>query len=75
VDWASTEVNGIETAEDVLVPEAAKGSDPAAVNVADLATVLVDLDAIDTIVALPQCGKFKIFQSLRFYVKSILEKL
>ena len=52
MDWASTEVNGIETAEDVLVPEAAKGSDPAAVNVADLATVLVDLDAIDTIVAL-----------------------
>ena len=52
--WASTEVNVIETAEDVLVPEAAKGSDLAAVNVADqdLATVLVDLDAIDTIVAL-----------------------
>jgi len=52
VDWASTEVNVIETAEDVLVPEAAKGSDLAAVNVAGLATVLVDLDAIDTIVAL-----------------------
>ena len=50
--WASTEVNVIETAEDVLVPEAAKGSDLAAVNVAGLATVLVDLDAIDTIVAL-----------------------
>ena len=52
MDWASTEVNEIETAEDVLVPEAAKGSDLAAVNVAGLATVLVDLDAIDTIVAL-----------------------
>ena len=52
MDWASTEVNGIETAEDVLVPEAAKGSDLAAVNVVGLATVLVDLDAIDTIVAL-----------------------
>ena len=50
--WASTEVNVIETAEDVLVPEAAKGSDLAAVNVVGLATVLVDLDAIDTIVAL-----------------------
>ena len=51
--WASTEVNVIET-EDALVPGAAKGSDLAAVNVADqdLAIVLVDLDAIDTIVAL-----------------------
>ena len=52
MDWASTEVNEIEKAEDALVHEAAKGSDLAAVNVVDLATVLVDLDAIDTIVAL-----------------------
>ena len=52
MDWASTEVNEIEKAEDALVPEAAKGSDLAAVNVVGLATVLVDLDAIDTIVAL-----------------------